>query len=81
MFIHTSTWIAGKELMKHHYQIKNAFYSKLYLEDITDEDYTHAEIVFKELGLKNLGNFHDLHVQSYTFLLVDVFENFRNKCI
>ena len=26
-----------------------AFYSELYLEDITDEDYTHAQKVFKEL--------------------------------
>ena len=26
---------------------KKAFYSKLYLEDITDEDYIHAQKVFK----------------------------------
>ena len=31
--------------------------------------------------LKNLGEYHDLYVQSNTFLLADVFENFRNKCI
>ena len=36
--------------------------------------------MFKELKLKNLGDYHDLHVQSDT-LLLDVFENFRNKCI
>ena len=36
---------------------------------------------FKELGLKNLGDFHDLYVQSDTLLLADVFENFRNKFI
>ena len=27
-----------------------------------------------------LGDYHDLHVQGVTFLLPDVFENFRNKC-
>ena len=59
---------------------KKDFYSELYLEDITDEDYTHAQKVFKELKLKNLGNYHDLYVQSDTFLLADVFQNFRNKC-
>ena len=60
---------------------KKTFYSKLYLEYITDEDYIHAEKVFEELKLKNLGEYHDLYVQSDTLLLADVFENFRNKCI
>ena len=81
MFIHINTWIAGKDLMKHHYQIKKAFYSELYLEDITDKDYTHAQKVFEEFNLKNLGDYHDLYVQSDTLLLADVFENFRSKCI
>ena len=61
---------------------KKCFYSKLYLEDITDDkDYIHAQKVFQEFKLKNLGEYHDLYVQSDTLLLVDVFENFRNKCI
>ena len=37
--------------------------------------------MFKELKLKNLGNYHDLYVQSDTLMLADVFQNFRNKCI
>ena len=53
----------------------------LYLEDITDKDYTHAQKVLEEFNLKNLGNFHDLYVQSGILLLADVFENFRRKCI
>ena len=59
---------------------KKAFYSKLNLKDITDEDYAHAQKVFEELNLKNLGDHYDLYVQCDT-LLADVFENFRNKCI
>ena len=51
------------------------------MEDITDVDYRHAKKVFKNFNNKNLGNYHDLYVQSDTFLLADVFENFRNKCI
>ena len=35
----------------------------------------------KKFKLKNLGGYHDLYVQSYTLLLADVFENFRNKFI
>ena len=60
---------------------KKAFYSELYMEDITDEDYAHVQKVFKEFGLRNLGDYHDLCVQCDTLLLADVFENFRNKCI
>ena len=60
---------------------KDAFYNELNLEDITDEDYIHAQKVFKEFKLTNLGEYHDLYVQSNTLLLADVFENFRNKCI
>ena len=41
---------------------KKAFYSELYLEDITNEDYTHAQKIFKELKLKNLGDYHDLYI-------------------
>ena len=29
----------------------------------------------------DLGDYHVLHVQTDTFLLADVFENFRNKCL
>ena len=41
---------------------KKAIYRELYLENITDEDYTHAQKVFKEIKLKNIGDYHDLHV-------------------
>ena len=57
---------------------KEFFYSELYLKDITDKDYIHAQKIFEELELKNLGDFHDLYVQSDTLLVADVFENFRN---
>ena len=60
---------------------KEAFYSSLNMEDITDVDHRHAKRVFKNLNNENLGDYHDLHVQSDTLLLADVFENFRNKRI
>ena len=60
---------------------KKAFYSELYLEDITNKDYAHAQKVFEEFKLKTLGDYHDLSVQSDTLLLADVFENYKNKCI
>ena len=60
---------------------KEAFYSSLNLEDITDVDHKHAKRVFKRLNNKNLGDYHELYVQSDTLLLANVFENFRNICV
>ena len=51
------------------------------MEDISDIDYRHANNVFKGFKLENLGDYHDLYVQSNTLLLVDVFNNFRDMCI
>ena len=46
------------------------------MKDITDADYAHTKRVWKDLEIKNLGEFHDLYVQSNTLSLADVFENF-----
>ena len=60
---------------------KESFYSNLNMENIDYIDYRHGNNVFKRFKLKNLGEYHDLYVQSDTLLLADVFENFRNTCI
>ena len=39
---------------------KEAFYSELYFEDTADEDYIHAQKVFEEFNIKNLGKYYDL---------------------
>ena len=59
--------------------LDKAFYSSLNMKNITDVDYRHAKRVFKNLNNKNLGDYHDLYVQSDTLLFAGVFENFRNK--
>ena len=60
---------------------KEDFYSNLNMEDIDDIDYRHGNNVFKRFKLENLGQYHDLYVQSDTLLLADVFENFRDMCV
>ena len=44
------------------------------MEDISDANYAHTKRVCKDFEIKNLGKYHDLHVQSNTLLLADVFE-------
>ena len=60
---------------------KELFCSSLNMENIDDIDYRHGNNVFKTFKLKNLGEYHDLYVQTDTLLLADVFENFRNTWI
>ena len=59
---------------------KKDFYSKLILEDISDKDYAHAQKVFNEY-CTDMDDYYDLYVQTDTFLLADIFEKFRDKCI
>ena len=51
------------------------------MEDISDIDYRHSNNVFKVFKLENLGDYHDLYVQSDMLLLADVFNNFRDMCL
>ena len=60
---------------------KEAFYSRLTGEGISDEDLKHAEKVWKVFGMKTLQDYHDLYNVTDVLLLADVFENFRNVCM
>ena len=61
--------------------VEDHYYSELNKEGITKEDLKHVKKVCDTFKIKNLGEYHDLYVQSDTSLLADVFENFRDKCI
>ena len=38
----------------------------------------HAQKVWDVFEINNIGDYHDLYVQSDTLLLANVYENFRN---
>ena len=52
---------------------KEAFYNKLNKKGIIEEGYAHAQKISKVFEIKNLGEYHDLYVQSNTLLLAGVF--------
>ena len=41
------------------------------MEGITGADYKHARKVWKDLKLKNLGDYHHLYVKSYLVIRVN----------
>ena len=43
---------------------KESFYSNLNMENIDDIDYRHGNNVFNKFKLNNLGEYHDLYLQS-----------------
>ena len=76
-----NSWIVGERFDEESLLDKKYFYSELNNEDISDKDCKHYQKVWKVFKIKHLGEDHDLYVQSDTLLLVDVFENLRDKCI
>ena len=59
---------------------QEAFYSNLNLSGISNNDYTHAQKVWKAFECRDLGDYHDLYLTSDVLLLADVFERFRDVC-
>ena len=60
---------------------REAFYSKLNMTGVREEDYEHANRVGKEFGCKDLGEYHDLYLKTDVILLAIVSEAFRKVCL
>ena len=59
---------------------KEAFYSHLNREGINDKEWEHAQQVWNEIGMKNMGEYHDAYLKADVVGLADVMEEFRKVC-
>ena len=50
---------------------KEAFYCKLNMSGVSDQDYEHARRVWREFGLKDLGEYHNLYLKTDVILLAN----------
>ena len=48
---------------------------------ISEDDYQHAQRVWGEFGIHNLGDYHDLYLRTDVFLLANVYKAFRDTCL
>ena len=59
----------------------SSFYSKLNMSGVSDQDYEHACKVWKDFGITNPGEYHDLYLRTDVILVANVFESFRRVCL
>ena len=59
---------------------KEAFYSKLAMAGVSEEDHEQARRVWTEFGVNNLREYHDLYLRTDVILSAKVFKAFRKVC-
>jgi hypothetical protein len=57
------------------------FFSRLYQEECSDDNYDHALKVWNEFGCTNMLDYHNLYLKCDVLQLADVFETFRNTAM
>ena len=51
------------------------------MSSISEEDYQHAQKVWEEFGIHDLGDYHHLYLRTDVALLANVYKTFRDTCL
>ena len=79
---HMSTWIVGIDLKKPVCLPLNISIAILTcLELAILKDYEHACSIWRDFGIRNLGEYHDLYLRTNVMLVANVLESFRCVCL
>ena len=70
-----------EKFKENHLPLIEAFYGVLNLLGISECNYENAQRVWREFGMKELGNYHDLYLKTDVLLLNNVFETFMMTCL
>ena len=56
---------------------KDSFYRQLSNSHISDEEYERAKHVWEHFNITNMGEYHDLYLQTAVLRSADIFASFR----
>ena len=62
----------------YNYRKVSPWFSTLKQEDIEEEEYKHAQNVWKKYNCKTLKDYHNLYLKTDVLILADAFEKFRD---
>src|SRR5688572_29954288 len=60
---------------------QDRFFSRLTDENIGDDDYFHAQVVWSTFDMDTMRHYHDLYLECDVTLLADVFEEYRKMSL